>query len=65
MDRTLYFNELVTAQNPVGGVMIPKSEFIKEHVNLIKILKSGTKAQRKKELKDQAAELERMLNKKR
>ena len=76
MDRTYYFDELVgqgpqvafgelVASQNVGGVMIPKSKFIKEHVNLLQILKSGTKAQRKRELKDQLAELAKVLKKKR
>ena len=38
-------------------------DFISEHKKLIKILKSGTKKQRAKEAKDQAAELAKMLKK--
>ena len=58
MDRLFYFDELPFGLQ--GGVMIPKSDFIKEHVNLIKILKSGTKADRQRELKDQTAELKKI-----
>ncbi len=61
----MYFDEFVASQQRQGGVVIPKSEFIKEHVNLLHILKSGTKAQRKKELKDQETELAKVLKKKR
>jgi hypothetical protein len=38
-------------------------DFVKEHKRLIKILESGTKKQQKKEAKDQAAELAKMLKK--
>jgi hemerythrin len=38
-------------------------DFIAEHRKLIKILNKGTKAQQRKEAKDQAAELLRMLKK--
>jgi len=38
-------------------------DFVKEHKRLIKILNKGTKAQQRKEAKDQAAELLRMLKK--
>jgi len=39
------------------------SDFIREHKKLIKILNSGTKKQQKKEAKDQALELAKMLKK--
>jgi hypothetical protein len=39
------------------------ADFVKEHKRLIKILNKGTKAQQRKEAKDQAAELLRMLKK--
>jgi hypothetical protein len=39
------------------------ADFVKEHKRLIKILDSGTKKQQKKEAKDQAAELAKMLKK--
>ena len=61
MDRTAYFGEFPM----VGGVVIPKSEFIKEHVNLLQILKSGTRSQRKKEAADQSAELAKVMKKRR
>ena len=38
-------------------------DFVAEHKRLIKILNSGTKSKQKKEAKDQAAELARMLKK--
>tara|TARA_R110000868_G_scaffold405121_1_gene684112 strand:- start:68 stop:208 length:141 start_codon:yes stop_codon:yes gene_type:complete len=38
-------------------------DFIKEHKRLVKILNKGTKKQQRKEAKDQAAELARMLKK--
>lgn len=45
----------------IGGVSIKKSDFIKEHLNLLNILKIGTPAQRKKEAEDQAKELSGVL----
>ena len=44
-----------------GGVSISKPDFIKEHKNLIKILKKGTKAQQLKEAQDQSEELSKEL----
>lgn len=38
-------------------------DFVAEHKKLIKILNSGTKKQQRKEAKDQAAELAKMLKK--
>jgi len=38
-------------------------DFVKEHKRLIKILNKGTKKQQRKEAKDQAVELARMLKK--
>jgi hemerythrin len=38
-------------------------DFVKEHKRLIKILNKGTKAQQRKEAKDQAAELAKRLKK--
>ena len=40
-----------------GDVSIPKKEFVKEHEHLVKLLQTGTPAQRKKEAKSQAKEL--------
>ena len=40
-----------------GGVAIPKKEFVKEHVRLIDLLKSGSPLQRMREARDQAKEL--------
>jgi hypothetical protein len=37
------------------------ADFIKEHLRLIKVLKSGTKRQQLKEAKDQSKELKKML----
>lgn len=37
------------------------SDFIKEHLRLIRVLVKGTKIERKKEAKDQAKELKKML----
>lgn len=37
------------------------ADFIKEHLRLIKVLKSGTKKEQLKEAKDQSAELKKML----
>ena len=39
------------------------SDFVKEHKRLIKVLKTGTKAQRKKEATGQANELYKVLQK--
>jgi hypothetical protein len=39
------------------------ADFVKEHKRLIKVLTSGTKKQQKKEAKDQATELAKMLKK--
>jgi hypothetical protein len=39
------------------------ADFIKEHLRLVKILKSGSKAVRNKEAKDQAKELKAFLKK--
>lgn len=44
-----------------GGVSIKRDDFIKEHLNLLNILKIGTPAQRKKEAEDQAKELSGVL----
>jgi hypothetical protein len=60
MDRMVYFDQLVG-----GGVTIPKPEFIKEHKNLLDVLRKGTKADRLREAKDQAKELFDMLKKER
>jgi hypothetical protein len=38
-------------------------DFVAEHKRLVKILKSGTKKQQRKEAKDQAAELAKVLKK--
>ena len=38
-------------------------DFVAEHKRLIKILEKGTKKQQKKEAKDQALELAKMLKK--
>jgi hypothetical protein len=64
MDRTLYFDELVSGdqKDRRGGINIPKPAFIKEHVNLIDILKTGTKSSRRKEAADQKKELMKVLN---
>ena len=38
-------------------------DFVKEHRRLVKILNKGSKKQQRKEAKDQAAELARVLKK--
>jgi hypothetical protein len=40
------------------------ADFIKEHLRLVKLLKTGSPAQQKKEAKAQAAELKRFLKNK-
>ena len=40
------------------------AEFKKEHLRLIRVLTKGTKKEQKKEAKEQAAELKKMLSKK-
>ena len=57
----VYFDQLSGGGN--GNVSIPKSEFIKEHVNLLGVLRKGTKVDRLREAKDQAKELSNMLKK--
>lgn len=42
------------------SVKIPKKEFVEEHVTLIKVLKSPSKKDDKKELKKQSKELEKI-----
>lgn len=37
------------------------SDFIKEHLRLIKVLTTGSKKEQKKEAKDQSKELKKML----
>ena len=44
-----------------GGVSIPKKEFIKEHKNLLGVLKRGKRSELSKEAKDQANELIQVL----
>lgn len=42
-----------------GTVAMPKKEFVKEHRELVKTLKSGSKSKRLKEAKEQGKELKR------
>lgn len=63
MDREVYFDELVDSVR--GGVMIPKAEFVKEHLKLLDILRSGSISERMSEAKDQAKELFKVLKTKR
>jgi hypothetical protein len=44
-----------------AGITIPKDKFIKEHTNLLKVLKKGNPAQLKAEYKDQAKELSKVM----
>ena len=44
-----------------AGITIPKGKFIKEHTNLLKVLKKGNPAQLKAEYKDQAEELSKVM----
>lgn len=44
-----------------AGITIPKGKFIKEHTNLLKVLKKGSPSQLKAEYKDQAKELAKVL----
>lgn len=53
MDREHYF----------GEITIPRRNFIKEHRNLLNVLKHGSKADRLKEAADQAAELKKETGK--
>jgi hypothetical protein len=58
LDRQVYFDNLLgLADRQVGGVYIPKKEFIKEHKMLLKILKSGNRTKRLNEARKQEAEL--------
>lgn len=43
------------------GINIPKKDFIEEHVKLLEILNKGNKKARKREAKDQAKELSKVL----
>ena len=43
-----------------GGISIPKKAFVKEHKNLIRVLKRGKKSELLKEAKDQSEELKGM-----
>lgn len=42
---------------PSKPIVMPVGQFVKEHKKLVKILESGTPAQRKKEAAEQSAEL--------
>ena len=42
-------------------VEMPLRDFVKEHKNLVKILKVGNLAERKREAKEQSQELKRYL----
>jgi len=44
-----------------AGITIPKDKFIKEHTNLLKVLKKGNPAQLRAEYKDQAEELAKVI----
>lgn len=55
-DRTVYFDQLI------GGVQISRSDFIDEHLNLLNILRRGSKSARRREAKDQAKELANVLS---
>ena len=46
---------------PKNEVTIPTGEFVKEHVSLVNILKSGTKTEQKKEAASQEKELTSLL----
>lgn len=61
MDRTVYFDELVEMSGG-AGINIPKSAFIKEHVNLIDVLQTGKKSSRRREAADQKKELMKVLS---
>jgi len=66
LDRQVYFDSLYgfadrQVPNLIGGVYIPKKEFIKEHKALLKILKSGNKSVRLNEARKQEAELAKIL----
>jgi len=58
MDRMVYFNELVGGGAPIN---IPRPEFVKEHKNLLKVLRTGTSSQRKKEAAKQESELANIM----
>ena len=45
-----------------AGITIPKREFVKEHTKLVRVLTKGTAAQRRREAKDQSAELKKELS---
>lgn len=55
LDRLVYFDRLI------GGVQISKPDFIDEHLKLLNILRTGSKSARRREAKDQAKELARVL----
>jgi hypothetical protein len=55
-DRLVYFDELI------GGVQISRSDFVDEHLNLLNILRKGSKSARRREAKDQAKELANVLS---
>ena len=50
-------NTLLASVPQMGGVSIPKPAFIKEHKNLLGVLKRGKKSELRAEAKDQAKEL--------
>lgn len=56
LDRLVYFNQLI------GGVQISRPDFIDEHLNLLNILRRGSKSARRREAKDQARELANVLS---
>jgi len=61
MDRIAFFDELRPAYKIAGGMCggmcMSKPTFVKEHVNLIGILKKGTRREREREAADQSREL--------
>jgi hypothetical protein len=42
----------------IGDILIPRKDFVKEHKNLLKVLKSGKRSELDAEYRDQARELE-------
>jgi len=45
----------------MGDIIMPRKQFIKEHKNLLKVLKKGKRSELNAEYKDQARELKGKL----
>jgi DNA-binding FadR family transcriptional regulator len=61
MDRKFF--EDYCEERMRGVVMLPKKDFVKEHKNIVKILKKGDPKELKKEAREQQSELTTELRK--